>query len=41
MKTLLKIHLFGLLAILTFILAACVENHEAVSKAQAHLKILI
>ena len=35
MKTLLKIHLFGLLAILTFILAACVENHEVVSKAQA------
>ena len=35
MKILLKIHLFGLLAVLTFILAACMENREVVRQAQA------
>lgn len=35
MKMFLKIHLYGLLAVLTFILTACIENREAVNKAQA------
>jgi len=35
MKMFLKIHFYGLLAVLTFILTACIENREAVNKAQA------
>ena len=35
MKIFLKTQLFGLLAILTFVLSACMENKEAVSAAQA------
>lgn len=35
MKIFLKIQLFGLLAILTFVLSACMENQEAVNTAQA------
>lgn len=35
MKMFLKIHFYGLLTVLTFILTACMENREAVSKAQA------
>ncbi|MBR1601700.1 MAG: hypothetical protein IJ677_09035 [Alphaproteobacteria bacterium] len=35
MKTLLKIHLFVLLAVSAFILAACTENYEIINQAQA------